>query len=165
MSHVRIRCTGLIIENNSILLVEYDHNGVHYNLPGGGLEPGETIIEGVAREVFEETSAHVDVGPLALIYEFSPHKQSGDYDVNVKHGLHLIFECILKNNSISKSSLCPDPFQTAVKWVPLENLDSILLIPNINQQIKNYLGNKRNLELIEDYRLDRLNLEPSKCQQ
>ena len=54
MSHVRIRCTGLIVENNSVLLVEYDDNGIHYNLPGGGLEPGETILEGVAREVLEK---------------------------------------------------------------------------------------------------------------
>jgi 8-oxo-dGTP diphosphatase len=92
LSHVRIRCTGLIIENDSILLVEYDDNGIHYNLPGGGLELGETILEGVTREVYEETTAEVDVGSLALIYEFAPHKQSGDYGVNEKHGLHLIFE-------------------------------------------------------------------------
>lgn len=39
MSHVRIRCTALIIENNSVLLVEYDDNGIHYNLPGGDLNP------------------------------------------------------------------------------------------------------------------------------
>ncbi|GIN74486.1 hypothetical protein J14TS2_49610 [Bacillus sp. J14TS2] len=159
MSHVRIRCTGLIIENNSILLVEYDDNGVHYNLPGGGLEPGETILEGVAREVLEETTAQVDVGPLALIYELAPHKQSGDYDVNEKHGLHLIFECTLKKNSIPQLPQYPDPYQSAVKWIPLEELDSILLIPNIKQQIKNYITNKRNIELVEDYTLDRLRLE------
>ena len=159
MSHVRIRCTGLIIENNSVLLVEYDDNGIHYNLPGGGLEPGETILEGVAREVLEETTAQVDVGPLALIYEFTPHKQSGDYNINEKHGLHLIFECTLKNNSIPRLPPYPDPNQSAVKWVPLEELDSILLIPNINQQIKNYIKNKRNIELVEDYRLERLRIE------
>lgn len=156
MSHVRIRCTGLIIENNSVLLVEYDDNGIHYNLPGGGLEPGETIIEGVAREVFEETTAEVEVGPLALIYEFSPHKQSGDYDENAQHGLHLIFECTLKNRSIPKLPEYPDPNQTAVKWIPIEELDSILLIPNIKKQIKNYIDNKRNIELIEDFRLEKL---------
>jgi 8-oxo-dGTP diphosphatase len=160
LSHVRIRCTGLIIEKNSVLLVEYDDNGIHYNLPGGGLEPGETILEGVAREVLEDTTALVDVGPLALIYEFTPHKQSGDYNVNEKHGLHLIFECTLKNNSIPRLPQYPDPYQTAVKWIPIEELDSILLIPNINKQITNYIKNKRNIELTEDYRLDRLRLEP-----
>jgi 8-oxo-dGTP diphosphatase len=159
LSHVRIRCTGLIVENNSVLLVEYDDNGIHYNLPGGGLEPGETIVEGVAREVLEETTAQVDVGPLALIYEFTPHKQSGDYSVNEKHGLHLIFECTLKNHSIPQFPQNPDPHQSAVKWVPLEELDSILLIPNINKQIKDYIENQRNIELIEDYRLERLRLE------
>jgi 8-oxo-dGTP diphosphatase len=159
LSHVRIRCTGLIVENNSVLLVEYDDNGIHYNLPGGGLEQGETILEGVAREVLEETTAQVDVGPLALIYEFPPHKQSGDYNVNEKHGLHLIFECTLKNNSIPRLPQNPDPHQSGVKWVPLEELDSILLIPNINKQIKEYIQNQRNIELIEDYSLDRLRLE------
>lgn len=159
MANVRIRCTGLIIENNSILLVEYDDNGIHYNLPGGGLELGETIIEGVEREVLEETTAQVDVGPLALIYEFTPHKQSGDYNFNEKPGLHLIFECTLKKNSIPRLPQNPDPHQIAVKWIPMEELDSILLIPNINKQIKNYIKNKKNIELIEDYRLDRLRIE------
>lgn len=160
MSHVRIRCTALIIENNSILLVEYDHNGIHYNLPGGGLEPGETIMEGVAREVLEETTAQVEVGPLALIYEFSPHKQSGDYEVNGNHALHLIFECKLKNNSIPQLPPNPDAYQTGVKWIPLDKLDSVLLIPNIHKQIKGYSQNKRNIELIEDNLLERLFLEP-----
>lgn len=159
MSHVRIRCTGLIIDHNSVLLVEYDDNGIHYNLPGGGLEPGETIMEGVAREVLEETTAQVDVGPLALIYEFNPHKQSGDYNLNEQHSLHLIFECKIKNNSEPRLPNFPDRHQSAVKWIPLEELDSILLIPNINQQIKNYVNHKRSIDLLEDYRLDKLRLE------
>jgi 8-oxo-dGTP diphosphatase len=155
LSHVRIRCTGLIVQNNSILLVEYDDNGIHYNLPGGGLEPKETIMEGVAREVFEETEAEVEVGPLALVYELAPHKQSGDYSIDEKHGLHLIFDCNLKNNSRPRLPQNPDPCQTAVKWVPLDELKSILLIPNIKEQIITYIKNRRNIELIEDYHLEK----------
>lgn len=158
MTHVRIRCTGLIVKDNSILLVEYDDNGIHYNLPGGGLEPGETIKEGVAREVFEETNALVDVGPLALIYEFAPYKQSGDYGIDEKHGLHLIFECTLKENQRPQLPLNPDPNQSAVKWVPIDELESILLIPNISKQIQNYIESRNTINLIEDYQLDRLNI-------
>ncbi|MER1990269.1 MAG: NUDIX hydrolase, partial [Solibacillus isronensis] len=95
----------------------------------------------------------------ALIYEFPPHKQSGDYDENAQHGLHLIFECTLKNHSVPKLPKYPDPNQTAVKWIPIEELDSILLLPNITQQIKNYINNRRNIELIEDYRLEKLYLK------
>ncbi|WP_036717279.1 NUDIX domain-containing protein [Paenibacillus harenae] len=154
--HVRIRCTALIVENESILLVEYDDNGIHYNLPGGGLEPGETILEGVAREVWEETAAEVDVGPLALIYEFAPHKQSGDYGSNERHGLHLIFECTLKDYSVPRLPEHPDPHQSAVKWIPIADLDGILLIPNIKEQIRSYMETKKNIDLIEDHRLERL---------
>ncbi|WP_054957994.1 NUDIX domain-containing protein [Paenibacillus dakarensis] len=156
MSHVRIRCTALIIENDSILLVEYEERGVHYNLPGGGLEPGETIMDGVRREVLEETCADIEVGPIALVYEMAPHKQSGDYNDNEKHGLHLIFECKLKNNSVPHLPSQPDPHQTAVKWIPIHDLDKILLIPNINKQIIDYIQNRRNIEIIEDHRLERL---------
>jgi 8-oxo-dGTP diphosphatase len=159
VAHVRIRCTGLIVVNNSVLLVKYDDNGIHYNLPGGGLEPGETIVEGVAREVIEETSAEVEVGKLALVYEFAPHKQSGDYGINESHGLHLIFECKLINNSIPQLPEQPDKYQTAVEWVPIEVIEDILLIPNINKQIKDYVKNTRNIEFIEDFKLDRLKIE------
>jgi 8-oxo-dGTP diphosphatase len=158
LPHVRIRCTGLIIKDNCVLLVEYDDNGIHYNLPGGGLEPGETVVEGVAREVYEETTAEVEVGQLALIYEFAPHKQSGDYGINERHGIHLIFECTIKNNTIPQLPNNPDKYQTAVKWIPIEMLEDVLLIPNINKQIKEYVTNKRNIDFIEDYRLDRLNI-------
>jgi 8-oxo-dGTP diphosphatase len=160
--HVRIRCTGLIIANDSILLVKYDDNGIHYNLPGGGLEPGETVIEGVVREVMEETTAEVEVGQLALIYEFAPHKQSGDYGINERHGLHLIFECRLINKSIPKLPKKPDKYQTAVEWIPVNELEKVLLIPNINKQIKEYVKNKKNIELIEDFRLDILKIEQDK---
>lgn len=158
MPHVRIRCTGLIIKDDSILLVEYQDNGTHYNLPGGGLEPGETIIDGVIREVYEETNAEVAVGKLALTYELAPHKQSGDYSENESHGLHLIFECTLINHSIPRLPHNPDLHQVAVKWIPINEIESILLIPNISKQIKEYVKNKESITLIEDHQLERLNI-------
>jgi 8-oxo-dGTP diphosphatase len=158
LSHIRVRPTALIISNNSILLIEYEDHGIHYNLPGGGAEPGETIIEALKREAFEEACVDIEVGPLALIYEFAPHKQSGDYDIDGKHGLHLIFECTLKDGSIPQLPKDPDPHQSAVKWIPLEEFDSILLIPNIKDQIKAYVDNRVNIEIIEDFTLNALSV-------
>jgi len=40
-----------------------------WTVPGGRLEPGETIVAGIAREVVEETGLAVDVGPLAAVVE------------------------------------------------------------------------------------------------
>ncbi len=50
---VRLRPTAAIVRDAAILLIEDDKPGfgLHYNLPGGGLEAGETLIEGIEREV------------------------------------------------------------------------------------------------------------------
>ncbi|WP_282941354.1 NUDIX domain-containing protein [Paenibacillus sp. RC67] len=152
--HIRVRPSALIIQSNCLLMVEYeDKNGIHYNLPGGGAEPGETLVEGVAREVLEETCASVDVGPIAFVYEMTPHKQSGDYP-NSPHTLSVIFECSLKENEVPRLPAEPDLHQTAVKWVPLSSLDSIVLYPNIKSHIQQYAEQRRTIEMIEDHKLD-----------
>ncbi|MFA5994556.1 MAG: NUDIX domain-containing protein, partial [Parcubacteria group bacterium] len=54
-------------EKNRVLLVlrqDYDL----WNLPGGGLEKGESPWQGVVREVKEETGLDVEVVRLAGIY-------------------------------------------------------------------------------------------------
>lgn len=93
--HIRIKAGAVIIENDSILLIEFnDENGIHYNLPAGGTEPGETVIEAVGREAKEEASVDVEVGPLAFAYEYAPHLNDNKYGTT--HSLHLMFECKIK---------------------------------------------------------------------
>ncbi|MCD1260237.1 NUDIX domain-containing protein [Paenibacillus athensensis] len=153
-SPIRIRPTALILKDDAILLVEYtDEHGIHYNLPGGGVEPGETLKEGVRREVFEETRAEVDVGPLAFVYEYAPHLQSGDYD-SPTPSIHLIFECYLKEGSVPHIPDTPDLNQSAVKWVALNELDAVLLYPNIKKEIWSYRTDRKTIDLLEDYQLD-----------
>ncbi|MCS7458651.1 NUDIX domain-containing protein [Paenibacillus doosanensis] len=152
--HIRVRPTALIIQNGSILLIEYtDEHGVHYNLPGGGAEPGETLAEGAAREVLEETCAEAEVGPIAFVYEMAPHRQSGDHP-NSPHNLSIIFECTLKEGSVPRLPDQPDPKQSAVKWIPLSELDSIVLYPNISGHIRRFVNRRATMELIEDHELD-----------
>ncbi len=152
--HIRVRPTALIIENEQVLLIEYkDEHGVHYNLPGGGAEPGETLIEGVLRELYEETMVQAEAGPIAFVYEFAPHKQSGDYDSEI-HTVYIVFECSLKAGVTPGLPDQPDSDQTAVRWIPLAKLNSVILYPNIKDQIKRYVHERRNIEIIEDYRLE-----------
>ncbi len=67
--HIRVRAGAVIIQDDSVLLIEFnDENGLHYNLPAGGVEPNETVIEAVRREAQEESSNDVEVGPLAFVY-------------------------------------------------------------------------------------------------
>ncbi|HET7628566.1 MAG TPA: NUDIX domain-containing protein [Bacillales bacterium] len=153
MFHIRIRPTALIVQDGKVLLIEYDDNGIHYNLPGGGAEPGETLIKGVKREVKEETTAEVDVGALAFVYEFAPQKQSGNYRPDDRHGIHFIFQCTLKEAAEPKLPQQPDCHQSAVQWMPIDELDNILLIPNLQQQIKDYEKQPTKVPFIEDHQL------------
>ena len=52
---------GIVIHNNKALLVKlkYGRAQKFWLIPGGFLESGETLIEGVQREVFEETGMKV----------------------------------------------------------------------------------------------------------
>ncbi|GGB44231.1 hypothetical protein GCM10007199_07030 [Fictibacillus barbaricus] len=64
-----------------------------------------------------------------------------------------MFDCTLKNSSIPKLPLKPDPNQTGVKWVPLSELENVQLYANIEKQIKGFTLNKRNIELLEEHKL------------
>ena len=67
----RIRAAGLVIENDSILLVKHgSQDAVWWGPPGGGLEGAETFEECVVREVLEETGLDVVATNLAYIKEF-----------------------------------------------------------------------------------------------
>lgn len=127
-----------------------DKNGLHYNLPAGGAELGESIIEAVKREVREEANVEVEVGPLAFVYEYAPHLNTSIYGTS--HSLSLMFECKIMQGRPSLPDN-PDPNQINVKWVQLDKLEEIVLYPNIKEQIKDYAKHKRNIEIIEEYKL------------
>jgi 8-oxo-dGTP diphosphatase len=154
MERFRLRGSALIIHDGSILLIEYrnDHDdGVHYNLPGGGVEPGETLIEAVMREAKEEACIDVEVGPVAFVYEYQPKKNSNIYgDV---HSIHIAFECKLTDGSLPKLPDSPDPNQTAVKWIPIVALNTIQLYPEIGNEIQHYYAGKGYRNYIEEHEI------------
>lgn len=76
------------------------------------------------------------------------------YESSSPHGLSLMFDCTIKEGSRPSLPAIPDANQTGVRWVSLSELDSIVLYPNIKQLIKDYARDrKRNIELIEEYKL------------
>ncbi len=46
-----------------------------WELPGGHLEEGEALLEGVAREVREESGVEIDLGPLFAVYSNLTHSR------------------------------------------------------------------------------------------
>lgn len=59
---------AIIFDDEGRVLLCHRRDMDAWNLPGGGLEPGELPNEGVIREVMEETGLEVDVERLVGVY-------------------------------------------------------------------------------------------------
>ncbi|WP_374348336.1 NUDIX hydrolase [Chitinimonas sp.] len=57
--------------DNEVLLLKASYGKLSWGLPGGALEPGETIHQAVARECGEELGCEVEIGPLTGVYYHS----------------------------------------------------------------------------------------------
>ncbi len=60
--------------NGEILLIQRADNA-HWGLPGGHVEPGESVAQAAVREVLEETGFAVEVGRLIGVYS-DPERQT-----------------------------------------------------------------------------------------
>ena len=70
----RIGVFALIFDEDQRVLLAHRRDIDWWNLPGGGMEHGETVEEAVCREVREETGLEVEVKYLVGVYS-KPQKQ------------------------------------------------------------------------------------------
>lgn len=86
---IRVGCSAIIFnDDGGILLTRRTDNG-QWCLPGGGLEPGESIEEACMREVFEETGLKVRVKRLIGVYsnrdQLVIYPDGGKFQIIVLH--------------------------------------------------------------------------------
>ena len=72
----RIAVRGIAVHDNKLLLVRlkpYNHERQNefYCTIGGGLDEGEGLIDGVKREVLEETGVEARVGKLLFVQQYA----------------------------------------------------------------------------------------------
>jgi ADP-ribose pyrophosphatase YjhB (NUDIX family) len=97
---IRPGVAAVILTADGVLLQRRDDNG-KWGLPGGGVEPGESVTAAIVREVREETG--LDVRPMRLIGVYSDpvHHQIVTYpDGNVIHYVSSVFECAVTGGSL-----------------------------------------------------------------
>ena len=71
-----------------ILLIKQSYGDGRWGLPGGSVEPGETVQEAIRRECREELGVEVEIGPFTGLYY---HRE-----FNAQVG---IFRCHLTNDT------------------------------------------------------------------
>ena len=62
---------GVVLIDGRVLLIKrrFEPLAGRWSLPGGVLEVGETLAEGLAREMMEETGLDVTVGPVIDVFD------------------------------------------------------------------------------------------------
>ena len=134
---VRRRPSALLVRGDKILLIEEDEPGfgVHYSLPGGGLEIGEHLKEGLTREVREEIGANVEIGPLLMVWE-SQIAELGKV-ATPTHTILFVFRCSLLSGvePSLESATAPGDYQVGVRWVTQEELQAVRLLPPIGLEL------------------------------
>lgn len=101
-------------KNKDILLFTYKGTG-HSDLPGGGLDKEESIIEAAKRELFEETN-YIN---FSFKKEISSYSYTSEYRGEAKHGIvhGLVFS--LDNEEFSEKQLEEGEEDSIHTWKPL----------------------------------------------
>jgi ADP-ribose pyrophosphatase YjhB (NUDIX family) len=103
---------ALISRSDAYLLLEKLHEGErYYTLPGGGQQPGETLIEALQRECVEEIGTRVSIGPLRFVYE---HRR----------------ESRIVGRPEPRMGPEPDPHQIGVVWIDRRDLGGLTINPS-----------------------------------
>jgi ADP-ribose pyrophosphatase YjhB (NUDIX family) len=90
---VRPGVSAIIVTGEGLLLQRRGDNGL-WGLPGGSVEPGESVADAVVREVREETGLEVRPVRLIGVYSAPALGQVITYpDGNVIHYISSSFEC------------------------------------------------------------------------
>lgn len=108
----RITARAIVLRNHEILLI-YTKYYDDYSLPGGGVDPHESIEDGLIRELKEETGAEgvQVIKPFGLYEEYRPYYKGYDQ----LHMLSYIYLCTIEELGEAK----PEAHEIANGSVPV----------------------------------------------
>jgi 8-oxo-dGTP diphosphatase len=109
---------AVVLQGNQVLLVRRGKEPLkgRWSLPGGALELGESLEEGVVREVLEECCLNVD--PVAVVEVFDKITRGADGKIQY-HYVLIDFLCKCAGGSPRCASDAED-----ARWVEREQLNS-----------------------------------------
>ncbi|HOV43724.1 MAG TPA: NUDIX domain-containing protein [Syntrophothermus lipocalidus] len=114
---IKIGVGALVLdENRRVVLVKHGYRSYWYGrwiLPGGMLEPGETLVECARREVREETGLEAEIGDHLITFERVVKDKDG-----VR--LHVVYIDFWAYTS-SRDLVPGDDVKEAI-WVPVQEL-------------------------------------------
>ncbi|MCU5497822.1 NUDIX hydrolase [Bacillus wiedmannii] len=145
-SVMQVRVTGILIEDEKVLLVKQKVANRNWSLPGGGVENGETLEEAMIREMREETGLEVKIKKLLYVCD------KPDASPSLLH-ITFLLERIEGEITLPSNEFDHNPIQD-VQMVPIKDLSQygfsetfITLISEGFASAGSYQGLKQNIGL------------------
>ena len=122
----RVTAYGVIRREDRLLLTRVSAKGFHtgqWNLPGGGVEHGESPADALVREVAEECGVACEVGELLDVHDdhFSGTAPSGRFEDF--HSVQLIFDATIAPDAAPRL-VEVDGTTDAVEWISIADIES-----------------------------------------
>jgi 8-oxo-dGTP diphosphatase len=123
VSAIRIRVAAVLVRDGEILLVNHHKEGRSYwLLPGGGLEFGESLQQGVERELAEECGVKIRAGRLLFIAESLPPDRH-------RHVVNMTFAAELLEGDAHLAELGSERLK-GVAWVKRADVPALTFFPD-----------------------------------
>jgi 8-oxo-dGTP diphosphatase len=105
-----VSVAGIIVDDEGRALIVQRRDNGHWEPPGGILEHGETIDDGLRREVFEETGLKIEPGPLTGVYQNMS-----------RHIIALAFRCQAVGGELAENDEA-----SAFRWVTSQDVPPLM---------------------------------------
>ncbi|APX22303.1 MAG: NUDIX hydrolase [Rhodobacteraceae bacterium] len=130
MSSPRLAARAVILHENRLLLVNAwpGHRSDLWCAPGGGVEPGASLPDNLAREVHEETGLTVAVGAPCLVNEY--HDPGSGF-----HQVEIFFRCTLTEGALSEDWRDPEGVVHTRRFVSRSEMAELRFKPDSLPQV------------------------------
>ncbi|MFL6078596.1 MAG: NUDIX hydrolase [Ornithinibacter sp.] len=135
--HQRVAAYAVVVADGQLLLTQlagYTGAAGRWNLPGGGLDPGESPTDGVVREVAEETGQVVD--EVRLVDVMTQHwvgrSPRGLEDYHAVRLLHTA-RCLRPTRPVVHDV---GGSTSDARWVPLDDLGSVAVVASVGAALR-----------------------------
>ncbi|HET7271930.1 MAG TPA: NUDIX hydrolase [Rubrobacter sp.] len=124
-----VRVGAVVEREGTLLLVRHQKpdRDPYWVLPGGRLEPGETIPECASREVAEETGLTASFSDVLYVSEFL---REGRHTIDIVARMALEGDEEASLGSDPEVAPGTEPTLTEVRWVSVDKLQEIPLLPD-----------------------------------